>query len=78
MVIKLNSSIIHQFQEVKDLIKVSNLKGRENVNVKTSQKSANQPPPPPPKKIVLQKKKASRNDVMSELRKVFKLRNLTN
>ena len=78
MVIKLNSSIIHQFQEVKDLIKVSNLKGRENVNLKTSQKSANQPPPPPPKKIVLQKKKASRNDVMSELRKVFKLRNLTN
>jgi len=64
--------------EIKDLIKVSNLKGRENVNIKTSKKSSTQPPPPPPKKKLLQKKKASRNDVMSELRKVFKLRNLTN
>ncbi len=77
MVIKLNSSIIHQFQELKDLIKVSNLKGGDIINLKTSNRNSTQPPPPPPKKKILQEKKFNRNDVMSELRKVFKLRNLT-
>jgi len=77
MVIKLNSSIIHQFQELKDLIKVSNLKGGDITNLKTPNRSPTQAPPPPPKKKVRQEKKFNRNDVMSELRKVFKLRNLT-
>ena len=80
MVIKLNNSIIHQFRELKDLIKGSNLKGiqsTEIVKVMSENNRIIQPPPPPPKKKIQQVKKPNRNDVMSELRKVFKLRNLT-
>ncbi len=80
MVIKLNNLILNQFQELKGLIKGSNLsviQRVENVSLIAENKMIKQPPPPPPKKKVLQKKKVNRNEVMSELRKVFKLRNLT-
>ncbi len=80
MVIKLNNSIINQFQELKGLIKGSNLRviqKAENVIIKTGNNTITQPPPPPPKKKIQQLKKVNRNEVMSELRKVFKLRNLT-
>ncbi|QEE16620.1 ADP-ribosylation factor-like protein [Promethearchaeum syntrophicum] len=80
MVIKLNSSIMNQFQELKGIIGGSNLgkiPSTKNIEVKSSNKQIVQPPPPPPKKKVQQKVKPNRNDVMSELRKVFKLRNLT-
>jgi len=80
MVIKLNNSITHQIQELKGLIIGANLKGiqrTENVNVKIVNNKITQPPPPPPKKKIQPAKKLNRNEVMSELRKVFKLRNLT-
>ena len=80
MVINLNNSIKNQFQELKGLIKGSNLsviQRPDKVSSKTENKILQQAPPPPPKKKVPQKKIVNRNEVMSELRKVFKLRNLT-
>jgi len=80
MVINLNNSIKNQFQELNGIIKGSNLSAIQrpgNVSSETENKILQQVPPPPPKKKVYQKKIVNRNEVMSELRKVFKLRNLT-
>ncbi len=80
MVIKLNNTVINQFQELKGLLKGSNFRVNqktENLNIKSGNNKITQSPPPPPKKKIQQVKKVNRNEVMSELRKVFKLRNLT-
>ena len=51
-------------------------KRSENEKIEASKLALKQPPPPP-KKSPQPVKKIDRNEVMSELRKVFKLRNLT-
>ena len=79
LVIKQNSLILRELQELKELMRGSNIKiGKRSENEKIeASKLALKQPPPPPKKSPQPVKKIDRNEVMSELRKVFKLRNLT-